>query len=152
MARANPGKFHVFASLPCWLRLDSTLAALRLVFAGVLEDNPDLTLLMPHNGGVLHSMLGRIQWGYDHVEILRQNITQPPEEYFKRFYYDTVCHDTRALRYGISLFGVDHYVFGTDFPYRDDVVYQTGIVEALQLPEAEMELIWSGNARKALSL
>ena len=131
---------------------DSTLAALRLVFSGVFEQYPDLVMIMPHNGGVLPIMLGRIQWGYDHVDLLRQHISRPPEEYFKDFYYDTVCHDTRALAFGISLFGVDHYVFGTDFPYRDDVEFQTGIVEALRLPSDQMEQIWSGNARRVLRL
>ncbi len=131
---------------------DSTLAALRLVFSGVFEQHPNLTLIMPHNGGVLPIMLGRIQWGYDHVPAVREHISKPPEDFFKEFIYDTVCHDTRALRYGISLFGVDHYVFGTDFPYRDDVEFQTKVVEALALPDDQMEMIWSGNAKRVLRL
>ena len=42
---------------------------------------------------------------------------QPPSAYLRRFYYDCIVYDERALRYLIDTVGVDRVVFGTDWPY-----------------------------------
>jgi aminocarboxymuconate-semialdehyde decarboxylase len=35
----------------------------------------------------------------------------------RRFYYDALTHDARALRYLIDLVGADRVVIGTDSPF-----------------------------------
>lgn len=131
---------------------DTSLAALRLVLAGVFERHPRLTMIFPHLGGVVPYMLGRVQWGYERFEACRANIASPPETYFKRFYYDTVCRSVPALRLAVALFGTDHVVYGTDFPLREDIELQRRDVEALGLTAAELEAVYAGNAARLLGI
>ena len=131
---------------------ETTLAATRLVFAGVFERYPKLQMIFPHLGGLAPYLMGRIQWGYERFPPCSENLSAPPETYFKRFYYDTVCRNVPALRMALSMFGVDHILFGTDIPFREDIDLQLQDLEDLQLSAAEREAIDSGNAARLLGM
>src|SRR6266704_4119418 len=131
---------------------ETTLAATRLVFAGVFERHPKLQMIFPHLGGLAPYLMGRIQWGYERFPACNENLKAPPEEYFKRFYYDTVCRNVPALRMALSMFGVDHVLFGTDIPFREDIDLQLQDLEALQLSDAERRAIDAENAARLLDI
>jgi len=131
---------------------ETTLAAARLVFAGVFERHPKLQMIFPHLGGLAPYLMGRIQWGYERFPACSENLSAPPETYFKRFYYDTVCRNVPALRMALSMFGVDHIVFGTDIPFREDIDLQLQDIEALKLSNAERQAIDAGNTARLLGL
>jgi len=136
----------------CGYLFDSTLATLRLVLAGVFERHPNLTLIMPHLGAVAPYMLGRVQYGYENYPPCREHLSTPPQKYFlERFYYDTVCHSVPALKFACSLFGTERILFGTDFPFNDDVDRQREDLETLGLPAETAEAIFSGNALRLFS-
>ena len=44
---------------------ETTLAAVRLVYAGVFERYPRLQMIFPHLGGLAPYLMGRLQWGYE---------------------------------------------------------------------------------------
>lgn len=131
---------------------ETTLAATRLVFAGVFERHPKLQMIFPHLGGLAPYLMGRIQWGYERFPPCSENLSAPPETYFKRFYYDTVCRNVPALRMALSMFGVDHILFGTDIPFREDIDLQLKDLEALQLSDADRHAIDCGNAARLLGI
>jgi aminocarboxymuconate-semialdehyde decarboxylase len=131
---------------------ETTLAATRLVFAGVFERHPKLQMIFPHLGGLAPYLMGRIQWGYERFPPCSENLSAPPETYFKRFYYDTVCRNVPALRMALSMFGTDHIVFGTDIPFREDIDLQLKDLVDLSLSEAEREAIDCGNAARLLGI
>ncbi len=131
---------------------ETTLAATRLVFAGVFERHPKLQMIFPHLGGLAPYLMGRIQWGYERFPACNENLSAPPETYFKRFYYDTVCRNVPALRMALSMFGVDHVVFGTDIPFREDIEPQLQDLEALKLSDADRRAIDCGNAARLLGI
>lgn len=131
---------------------ETTLAATRLVFAGVFERHPKLQMIFPHLGGLAPYLMGRIQWGYERFPPCRENLSGPPETYFKRFYYDTVCRNVPALRMALSMFGVDHIVFGTDIPFREDIDLQLQDLQDLRLTDVDREAIDSGNASRLLRI
>ncbi len=131
---------------------ETTLAATRLVFAGIFERHPRLQMIFPHLGGLAPYLMGRIQWGYERFAPCNENLSAPPETYFKRFYYDTVCRNVPALRMALSMFGVDHVLFGTDIPFREDIDLQLRDLEELQLDAAEREAIDAGNAARLLDI
>jgi len=131
---------------------ETTLAATRLVFAGVFERHPKLQMIFPHLGGLAPYLMGRIQWGYERFPPCSENLSAPPEAYFKRFYYDTVCRNVPALRMALSMFGVDHIVFGTDIPFREDIDLQLQDLADLQLTKTDREAIESGNATRLLRI
>jgi len=41
----------------------------------------------------------------------------PPVEQVRRFYVDSLVHDTSALDGIVSLFGEDHVCLGSDYPF-----------------------------------
>ena len=131
---------------------ETTLAATRLVFAGVFERHPKLQMIFPHLGGLAPYLMGRIQWGYERFPPCSENLSAPPETYFKRFYYDTVCRNVPALRMAISMFGIDHILFGTDIPFREDIDLQLQDLVELQLNAAEREAIDWRNAARLLGI
>jgi aminocarboxymuconate-semialdehyde decarboxylase len=131
---------------------ETTLAATRLVLAGVFERYPKLQMIFPHLGGLAPYLMGRIQWGYERFPACNENISAPPEAYFKRFYYDTVSRNVPALRMALSMFGVDHVLFGTDIPFREDIDLQLQDLEALKLSDADRDAIDSSNAARLLGI
>jgi aminocarboxymuconate-semialdehyde decarboxylase len=131
---------------------ETTLTATRLVFAGVFERHPRLQMIFPHLGGLAPYLLGRIQWGYERFPPCSENLSAPPEVYFKRFYYDTVCRNVPALRMALSMFGVDHVLFGTDIPFREDIDLQLKDLDDLQLSAAERDAIDFANAAQLLGI
>ena len=131
---------------------ETTLAAVRLVYAGVFERYPGLQMIFPHLGGLAPYLLGRVQWGYERFPPCSENITKPPEFYFKRFYYDTVCRNVPALRMALSMFGTKHIMFGTDIPLREDIELQLGDIAALDLSAADLNDIYFGNAARLLGI
>jgi predicted TIM-barrel fold metal-dependent hydrolase len=52
----------------------------------------------------------------------------------------------------LSMFGVDHILFGTDIPFREDIDLQLKDLEDLQLGNAEREAIDSGNTARLLGI
>ena len=131
---------------------ETTLAAARLVFAGVFERHPKLQMIFPHLGGLAPYLMGRIQWGYERFPACSENLSAPPETYFKRFYYDTVCRNVPALRMALSMFGVDHVLFGTDIPFREDIDLQLQDLEALKLSDADRRVIDCENTARLLGI
>ena len=96
---------------------ESTRAVIAMVFAGVFEQFRNLTLVLPHLGGAIPYIKGRIDGGYQNHPPCQKNISKPPSEYFKEFYYDTVSLDVQAIRYALETVGPEHLVFGTDYPF-----------------------------------
>jgi predicted TIM-barrel fold metal-dependent hydrolase len=131
---------------------ETTLAAVRLVFAGTFERHPNLQMIFPHLGGLAPYLMGRLQWGYERFPACNANISEPPEVYFRRFYYDTVCRNVPALRMALSMFGIDHVMFGTDIPFREDIEFQLADLEALGLSDDDQRQIAAGNAARLLGI
>ena len=131
---------------------ETTLAAVRLVYAGVFERYPGLQMIFPHLGGLAPYLMGRVQWGYERFPPCSENISNPPEFYFKRFYYDTVCRNVPALRMALSMFGTEQIMFGTDIPLREDIELQLRDIEELRLSDAERDAIFAGNAARLLGI
>lgn len=131
---------------------ETTLAAARMVFAGVFERYPSLDMIFPHLGGLAPYLMGRMQWGYERFPACNANLSAPPETYFKRFYYDTVSRNVHALRMALSMFGVDHVLFGTDIPFREDIELQLKDLEDLTLSAADRQAIDATTAARLLGI
>jgi predicted TIM-barrel fold metal-dependent hydrolase len=52
----------------------------------------------------------------------------------------------------LSMFGVDHILFGTDIPFREDIDLQLKDLDDLALSAEERRKIESGNAARLLNL
>jgi len=77
---------------------DTTLAAAKLVFAGVPERYPDIKWVLSHLGGAIPYLAERLDRGWRAFPDCRVNIDKAPSDYLRRFYFDTVNFDPNALR------------------------------------------------------
>jgi aminocarboxymuconate-semialdehyde decarboxylase len=127
---------------------DTTTAAMRLVFAGVLERLPALRLIVGHLGGTIPYVAERADRAFDAYDECRAHIARTPSEYFRRLYYDTVNFNPDALRLGLAFAGASHLVFGSDYPYFEPAEELAFVREAV----GEDAAILGGNAAALFGL
>ena len=97
--------------------LETTIALHYLIFDGVLERHPKLKILAVHGGGYLGAYSGRIDHAWGARSDSHGDLPQPPTSYLKRIYVDTVVFTPNQLAELVRVFGPDHVVMGTDYPY-----------------------------------
>lgn len=131
---------------------ENGLAAASLVFSGVMDAFPRLVVMLPQAGGAFPWLIGRFDRG---VEVRKElkHIKQPASAYLRRFYYDTVSHHPRILKFLTELVGVDRIVLGSD--YNQDMSCERPVDFVASVPELSQEernLILRGNAERLLRL
>ena len=132
---------------------DTTLAAGKLVFSGIVERFPRITWVLGHLGGAVPYVAERWDRGYHAFADCRANINRPPSEYLKNFYYDSVNFDVNALTMAINFAGVDHVLAGSDYPHQIGSLDQMKqSIASLPISESDKEKIRSGNASRILAL
>ncbi len=133
--------------------LDTTIAVSCLIFGGVLDRFPDIKFYLSHVGGFVPWIRGRWQHGYGEREEPKVHGAKDPEQYFEKFYYDTIIHNPDCLEFAVKTLGADNILYGTDYP-ADMGNHQPArdIPGLSRLPAADQEKILSGNARKLYRL
>lgn len=131
---------------------ETTLAAGALLLGGVLERFPSMKVLLVHGGGFLPYQLGRMVRGFTAAPPhFRAKATKPPTAFFPSLYFDTILHDTRALRYMLDIVGPSQVVLGSDFPFplQDPSPVET-LARVDGLSDADRAAILAGNAERLL--
>ena len=132
--------------------LDTTIALHYLIFDGVLERHPNLKILAVHGGGYLGGYSGRIDHAWGARSDCRTTLPKPPGEYLRRIYVDTIVFTPHQLHALIEVFGADHIIMGTDYPFDMADYDPVGHVCNAGLDEKTMAAICGGNARRLLGL
>jgi aminocarboxymuconate-semialdehyde decarboxylase len=96
---------------------DTSLAALRLVLSGIVADNPGLKVVLPHCGGTLPYLAGRIDASHEKPYSLGQALDPLPSEQLRGFYTDTVSQDAETLAFAGCFFADGHVMFASDYPF-----------------------------------
>lgn len=131
--------------------LDTTLAAAKLVFAGVARRFPRIKWILGHLGGAIPYLVERLDRGYHAFKECRTNIDRPPSEYLKEFYYDSVNFDVRALQVAVDFAGADHILAGSDYPHQiGSLQKMLDSIGALKISDAARAAILGGNAARLL--
>lgn len=136
---------------PAGAPFEDTLIGVHLIAKRIPERYPNIKFVLSHYGGAMPMLLNRL----DHeAPAYIEPLAEPPSARAKRFYYDTVGHNSQvALQAGYAAFGADHLMAGSDFaillcfePYgaNFDCISQS------QLAAADIDKILSGNAKTLL--
>jgi len=96
--------------------VETALAGARLLFGGVLERHPELTVVLSHGGGALTHLIGRLEHGYGVRPEARLRASDPVAM-LRRLYYDTIVFDSGVLRHIVETVGASQVVLGTDYPF-----------------------------------
>jgi aminocarboxymuconate-semialdehyde decarboxylase len=97
--------------------LDTAVCVANLMFSGVLDELPQLKVLLAHGGGFLPYQIGRMVHGHRVRPETRARTATDPRALLRRFYFDSLVFEPQALRYLIDLVGADRIVLGTDAPF-----------------------------------
>jgi len=134
---------------PLGAPFEDSIAALRLVLAGVIQRFPKIRFIVPHLGGTLPFLMTRLdnssvagRWEYR------------PGEYLKRLWYDSINGNVAALRCAREAFGADQLVLGTDFPHLAGERFNQCVsyIQESDLPPEEKHAILDRNAQALLGL
>lgn len=129
---------------------DTTMTVTRMIYAGVFDQFPQLKIILPHMGGALPNVIGRLDFGYRlGYEGLPADqaarCQRKPSEYLRiNLYVDTMGFSPEGIKQCIELFGVERVLFGTDYAAvpispkeHIDIVKSLGLSQ-----EEEAKIFW----------
>jgi aminocarboxymuconate-semialdehyde decarboxylase len=131
--------------------LDTAVAAAHLIFGGVLDRHPNLLIVLPHAGGALLNIMGRLDHGWNAIPAAKHS-TQTPSAYLHRFMYDTISHSKPLMEFIISQVGVDRIMMGSDYCFPVGYDRPVEMVEELRLSSDQSRMILGGTAAKILKI
>jgi predicted TIM-barrel fold metal-dependent hydrolase len=101
--------------------IEDTVAGIRLLLSGVVVRYPRINFIVPHLGGTLPFIYGRVR---RHLQLaekkwLEQGLTTEGDQHtgLSRLWWDTATRHVPALTCAVETLGADRLVFGTDYPY-----------------------------------
>jgi aminocarboxymuconate-semialdehyde decarboxylase len=141
--------------------LEGATAAASMVTGGTAAKCPDLRISFSHAAGGFPLMLPRAQYFWsgswnEEAPVPERAIAHDdgpsPLDLARRFYYDSLVFDGRALRYLVDLLGHQRLLVGSDFPAmpREEPAGRT--LRSLGLPAAAVEDITWHNAFRYLGI
>ena len=131
---------------------DTTLALHYLIFDGVLERYPRLKIMASHGGGFLGAYSGRIDHAWGARSDSNAGLPRPPSSYLRQMHVDTIVFTPHQLRALVEVFGADHVMLGTDYPFDMAEMDPIAHVVDAGLDDAAVAAICGGNATRLLGL
>ena len=121
--------------------VSSSLGVLRMIYSGTLDRTPGLTVIVPHLGGTIPYLVQRLDdlaGSPAHAHPLGHYLT-------KRLILDTCSYHPPAFRCALETAGAERMTFGTDYPFRGDLLRGVRDVQAQQLDPTAEAAILGGN-------
>lgn len=133
--------------------LDTTFALSHIVYGGILERYPDIKFVAAHGGGYLGGYPARMDHAYNVRPECHDFIKKTPRHYMKKIYWDTMVFGQEQLEHLVKLWGADHVVIGTDYPYDMGWYKPVDFVNKNKaFSRKQKDQIIGGNAAKLLGL
>lgn len=108
--------------------IDTAVAAAALITSGALSRRPAVRICLAHGGGALPSLIGRLDKGAL-IGGMSTDALHLPSRLASQLWCDSLTYNHLALQQAIDVFGHDHVVFGSDYPFPampepiDDIVH-----------------------------
>jgi aminocarboxymuconate-semialdehyde decarboxylase len=130
---------------------DSSLCVARMMFDGFFERYPHLKLIVPHAGGALPYLVGRLDQCFDNMNACRTSTDTRPSEFMQQIYYDTVVYRQDALELCVAVGGADNVLYGSDYPHNIGDM-QGCLARVDHLPPQQRQAIRGNNAARIFRL
>jgi predicted TIM-barrel fold metal-dependent hydrolase len=147
---------------------ETTLAMVRIVFAGYFDRYPDLKIITHHGGGMVPFFSGRIGPGLDALgtrtpdeqkpALTQHDLKRRPFDYFKMFHADTALFGApHGVRCALDFFGAERMLFASDFPFDPEkgsynIRATIADLDTLGLDAKTRTAIEMGNARRLMRM
>jgi aminocarboxymuconate-semialdehyde decarboxylase len=128
---------------------ENAVALSHVIFSGVLDRHPRLTIVAAHGGGYLPFAIGRSDRAW-RVRPEAQRCEHAPSTYLRRLWFDTVVHDPQALRRLVEVAGDSRVLLGSDFPFDMGLDDPVADIRSAGLSDEITERILGGNAAALL--
>jgi predicted TIM-barrel fold metal-dependent hydrolase len=148
----NDMEYHGMGSV-AGFPFNTTMALSCFLTSGLLDKFTHLKIVIPHMGGTLPFVLGRLETEY---EAGKFKAARPPTEYFDNFFFDVVSYSQEPFEFAASVLGYDRLVFGSDYGCPGKGMVQPklfrSLVERLPIEQSRKQRIFSGNLAGALKI
>ncbi len=153
------GKFgFALGGPPLGFQFDAALCLLRMIYAGVFDQFPKLTIILGHMGETLPFLMPeRIDWAYANPNISklsgfikeRPAIKRTPSQVILENTYVTTSgrFSKPLLEYVLQVMGEDRVMLATDYPY-ENLEQSMNFIRGCGLPDKTFQRICSGNAAR----
>jgi aminocarboxymuconate-semialdehyde decarboxylase len=146
---------------------ETSVTMAHLVFAGIFDKYPNLSIITHHMGGMIPYFEGRVGPGWDQLgtrtsdvdyTVVLKNLKRPHLDYFRMFYADTALFGARdATMLGLKFFGADHILFASDSPFDPErgsayIRWTIDIIDHLDITKEDRYAIYEGNVRRLTKL
>lgn len=131
---------------------DIALGAASMITGGIGMRHPKLKIAFSHGGGALPILLPRLMHAWRNFPKIRETLMEAPDATARRFFYDDLLFEPKAIRFLVETCGASQVLLGTDYPFAmgDNTPLET--LDKAGLDAATVSAITSGNARRYLSL
>ena len=136
---------------PIGFTFDTSLAIARCIYDGFFDRYPNLKMIASHGGGALPYLVGRLDICWDNIPAASAKTLEPPRNYMRRIYVDTVVFRQDVVDMCVSVCGSDNVLYGSDYPHTiGDMDGCLSRVDAL--PDGTRNKVRGWNAQRIFKL
>jgi aminocarboxymuconate-semialdehyde decarboxylase len=129
--------------------LEEAYALSSLVYEGVMDELPELKIMIAHGGGYLPFYAGRHdnEYRYGRCPQLKGDFSS----YLSRFYYDTVLFNPDMLEFLATKVPASHVMLASDYPFaeKEPVEY---VRRAKKIGRSDQDAILGANAARLFGI
>jgi aminocarboxymuconate-semialdehyde decarboxylase len=131
---------------------DVALACASMITGGIASRYPKLRIAFSHGGGTMSILMPRLVHAWNNFPKAKESLSESPATIARRFYYDELVFEPRAVRFLVDTFGQSQIVLGTDYPFALGDWSPLKTLEAAGLDAETLAAITAGNAKRFLGL
>jgi aminocarboxymuconate-semialdehyde decarboxylase len=131
---------------------DVALACASMITGGIASRHPKLRIAFSHGGGTMSILMPRLVHAWNMFPKAKESLQESPATIARRFYYDELVFEPKAIRFLVETFGETQIVVGTDYPFALGDWTPLRTLEKSGLAERVIAEITSTNARRFLGL
>ncbi|MDQ3190333.1 MAG: amidohydrolase [Bacteroidota bacterium] len=132
---------------------ETSLAICSMIFGGIFEKLPKLRVAFAHGGGSFPSTIGRIEHGFNcRPDLVAVDNNKNPREYLGKFWFDSLVHDPKMLKFLVDLAGANRVALGTDYPFPLGELEPGKLINTSEYSTDIKEMLLNGAALEWLNL